>query len=71
MIMKNKKWSEPKGKNFHDKPQSTINVAGGTAHYVLTETEDSRGRWNDDYTIRNGFYVIHEGRNHHVYKLDK
>jgi len=48
-----------------------IDVAGGSAKYVCTEIEDSRGRWNDDYNVRDGYFVIHDGENHHVYRLIK
>ena len=44
-----------------------IDVAGGKAKYVHTEIEDSRGRWNDNYNVRDGYYVMHYGDKHHVY----
>ena len=52
-------------------PQPTINVAGGEAKFVKTEVEDSQGNWNDNYNVRDGYYVIHQGAKHHVYKLMK
>ena len=48
--------------------QETIRVAGGTAKYVLTETEDKYGSWNDNWNIADGYWLIHEGIDHHVYK---
>lgn len=46
-----------------------IYVAGGKAKYVKTETEDEQGNWNQDYLIKDGYWVIHEGNKHHVYYL--
>lgn len=47
----------------------TINTVAGVATYVKTETEDKYGRWNDDYWTRDGYYVIHDGKRHHIYKV--
>jgi len=47
----------------------TIDTVAGVATYVKTEVEDRYGRWNDDYWTRDGYYVIHEGKRHHVYKV--
>lgn len=44
-----------------------INILGGVAKYVRTEYEDANGKWNDNYNVSQGFYVIHEGTQHHVY----
>ena len=49
--------------------QKTINTVAGTAHYIGTEIEDDHGRWNDNYYTRDGYWVIHEGKHHHVYKI--
>lgn len=46
-----------------------IDVAGGRAKFLLTEVEDSLGRWNQGYSIRDGYWVIHQGNRHHVYFL--
>ena len=35
--------------------RKSIRVAGGIADYKLTEIEDSAGRWNDNYYVRDGF----------------
>jgi hypothetical protein len=48
--------------------RKSIKVAGGFADYLTTETEDDRGHWNDSYKIKEGFWVTHEGKQHHVYK---
>jgi len=47
-----------------------IEIMGGTAKFVCTEVEDSKGRWNDNYNVRDGYYVIHETPEHHVYKKE-
>ena len=47
----------------------TIGTAAGTAHYIGTEIESPSGRWNDSYQTRDGYWVIHEGHKHHVYKV--
>ena len=47
----------------------SIGTAAGEAFYVKTEVEDKHGRWNDDYYTRDGYWVIHEGKKHHVYKV--
>jgi hypothetical protein len=52
-----------------DNVQQTISTMDGDAKYVGTETEDAYGRWNDSYKIRDGYYVIHQGTQHHVYKV--
>jgi len=46
-----------------------IRTAQGKAKFVKTEKEDKYGRWNDNYAVRDGFFVIHNGNKHHVYKL--
>ena len=51
------------------KPQHEIRVAGGVAKYIHTETEDKNGRWNDNYYTRDGYWVLHEGNKHHIYKM--
>lgn len=51
--------------------KKTINTGAGIAEFVKTEKEDKYGRWNDNYWIRDGYWVIHEGKKHHVYKLRK
>jgi len=53
------------------KAPSSIDTVAGKAFFIKTEVEDESGRWHDDYWTRDGYYVIHEGRRHHVYKLGK
>ena len=47
----------------------TIGMAGGTAYYVHTEIEDKYGRWNTSWRTRDGYWVIHRGKYHDVYKV--
>ena len=47
----------------------TIRTVAGEAEYIGTEIEDKRGRWNDNYSTRDGYYVIHHGDKHHVYSV--
>ena len=49
--------------------QEHIDTIRGRALYIRTEEEDAHGRWNDNYYTRDGYYVIHEGRLHHVYQV--
>jgi len=46
-----------------------IETASGRAYYLKTEVENAYGRWNDSYYTGAGEYVLHEGKNHHVYKI--
>ena len=52
-----------------DGVKKSINTASGKAKYIGTETEDKYGRWNDRYSTRDGFWVIHDGDHHHIYKI--
>lgn len=52
------------------KPKS-IDTVAGKAFFVKTEVEDESGRWNDDYWTKDGYWVIHRGKEHDVYKLRK
>lgn len=49
--------------------KSFIDTIAGRAYYVRTEIEDEHGKWYDNYWTRDGYWVIHEGKNHHVYKV--
>ena len=49
--------------------ENTINTCQGIAQFIRTEVEDKDGKWNDNYYTRDGYYVIHEGKKHHVYKV--
>ena len=55
--------------NTEETVQKTIATAQGIANYVKTETEDKQGNWNQNYNIKDGYYVIHDGIEHHVYKI--
>jgi len=50
--------------------KTSIEIMGGTAKYVKTEIEDSKGRWNDNYYVKDGYYVLHQGSYHHIYKKE-
>lgn len=45
----------------------TIGTMNGDATYLQTEIEDENGRWDDHWLMSNGEFVIHDGREHHVY----
>lgn len=64
----------PKNRNpleWHGGPKSSINTAAGPAYYLRTERENADGRWNDRYAINDGYWVIHDGPEHHVYTTSK
>jgi len=46
----------------------TIQTADGEKKYFKTEFEDDNGKWKDNYSIKDGFWVIHDGKRHHIYK---
>jgi hypothetical protein len=46
-----------------------IDTVAGKALFVRTEKEDEFGRWNDNYFTKDGYWVIHQGKKHHVYKV--
>jgi len=50
--------------------RKSIQTMDGPAYFIKTEVEDKYGCWNDNYTISSGYYVIHDGKKHHVYKID-
>jgi hypothetical protein len=54
-----------------DSAKETIGTIKGVGKYIGTEIEDDRGKWNDNFSVRDGFYVIHVGKKHHIYKLGK
>ena len=49
--------------------EDSINTVQGKAFYVRTEVEDKEERWNDSYSTQDGYYVIHEGKEHHIYQV--
>jgi len=50
------------------KAKKIINTTDGKAKYLHTEVESRDGSWDDSYTTDDGYYVIHDGKYHHVYK---
>jgi len=49
--------------------KKTIGTADGEKKYVKTIVEDSQGRWDSSqYSIRNGYWNIHKGNKHHIYR---
>jgi hypothetical protein len=52
-------------------PKKMIRTSQGAAYFIRTEKEDKFGRWNADYWAKDGFWVIHEGKKHHVYMVKK
>ena len=51
--------------------EKTIETINGEAEFVKTETEDKNGKWNDNYYTKDGYWVIHRGIKHDVYKVKK
>ena len=48
-------------------PRNEIETVAGTATYVSTMSD--KELWAGDYSTRNGYWVIHRGSQHHVYKV--
>jgi len=67
----NNELTTPRPDLVQDKPKPTISTAEGTAYYVRTEVEDENGKWSDNYYIRDGYRVIHDGNKHYIYKIDE
>lgn len=49
--------------------KKSIRTVKGKAIFVKTEVEDKFGRWNDKYRTKDGYFVIHKGKKHHVYMV--
>jgi hypothetical protein len=64
-----KKYGEQPERNVSAKPAPSIGTVAGEAFFVRTEVENADGRWNDSYATRDGYWVIHDGKYHHVYKV--
>jgi hypothetical protein len=47
--------------------KQSIGTADGLKRYFGTEVEDKFGDWDDHYAIRDGFWVVHVGKYHHIY----
>lgn len=52
------------------KPKPHIDTIRGRAYFIKTITEDKHGNWDDHWSTIAGEFVIHEGKYHHVYKID-
>ena len=48
---------------------TSIDTIQGKAYYYCTEIEDKNEKWNDNYYVKDGFYVTHSGKFHYVYKV--
>jgi len=46
-----------------------IDTLAGRAYYVKTVVEDDQGHWDDHYSTASGYWVIHRGKKHDVYKI--
>jgi hypothetical protein len=55
-------------KKFKILLNSTIRTADGEKHYYGTEIEDDNGDWDDHYAISDGFWVVHNGKYHDIYR---
>lgn len=56
-------------KKLPEMANKTINTMIGLAIYICTEFEDENGNFNDDYYTSSGYFLIHQGDKHHVYKV--
>ncbi len=52
-----------------EKKDSHINTVRGKGRYFGTEIENEQEQWDDSYTTKAGFWVIHNGTEHHIYKV--
>jgi len=64
-----KAFDKDTGKPFSFKVKDSIRTASGEAHYIGTHKENSQGRFPDWYTTTMGYWLIHDGEYHHVYKV--
>lgn len=55
-------------KVFKSMVVKVIRTADGQKEYFGTEIEDESGDWDDSYAISDGFWVIHNGRYHDIYR---
>lgn len=51
-------------KKFKHKDKETIKTADGEKKYYGTEIEEN-GVWDDNYSIADGYWVIHHGNKYH------
>lgn len=54
----------------NDKLGTSINTMSGKAFYYGSEIEDNNGKFDDSYSTSQGYYLIHSGKYHRIYKLD-
>lgn len=48
--------------------KKTIQTIDGVAKFVRTDIEDKNEKWKgDNLRTKDGFYVIHVGKKHHIY----
>ena len=58
------------GRRLGGNVPEAIRTVAGVAYYQRTEVEDENGNWNDSgLSTRNGYWVIHKGPEHHIYKI--
>lgn len=46
-----------------------IDTVKGKAELVNVEIEDRYGNWNQNYSTSRGYYVVHKGDKHFIYKV--
>ena len=50
--------------------KQTIQTVQGIADFVRTDIEDKNENWRGmNLTTKDGFYILHEGQEHHIYKV--
>jgi len=64
-LLEQAEWRAKPYRRFGAKP--IISTAFGEKKYLKTEVEDENGKWKDNYSTKDGFFVIHDGRRHHIY----
>ena len=57
--------------NIKPKPKKTIKTIYGDAEYSHTEQDKEFYKNNSKYSFANNYAVIHEGNQHHIYKIKK
>lgn len=48
---------------------TTIRTVAGESVYKHTEIENKMGRFDDHWATRDGYWVTHKGKYHHVYEV--
>jgi len=50
--------------------EKIIQTIQGEAEFVRTDIEDINERWEGmNLSIKDGFWIIHNGKEHHIYKV--